>query len=125
MKTFREYVKERDANAMGLSPNDLGMPPKDTKPLDNDQEANIEKLTQVAKTAVKKHPEMMMDLLGQIADKDQEIKAAMDAIKGDTKGQKGAFRDKGLGHLGANPDLDNRDQVMPNWADMVNGGENA
>jgi hypothetical protein len=124
MKTFREYVKERDNNALGLSPNDLGMAPREGKPLDHDQEANIEKLTQVAKTAVRKHPEMMMDLLGQIAEKDQEISSALEAIKSDTKG-KGVFRDKGLGHLGANPDLDSRDQVMPTWADMVNGGENA
>lgn len=121
MKSFRDYVQLREEdNPMGLAAKDVAGPKRDG-PSTPDHEAYINRLVQVAKTAVQKYPEMMVDLLGKVAEKDEGIRASLEAVRGETKKFGGkAFRDKGLGQMGYDDDAD---QVMPNHADSHSGDE--
>ena len=126
MKTFGDYLhrrlKEDGEPPMGIGPTDIGIKARDDGPIDKDQEAQMGKLVQLAKTASHKHPDLVIGMLEKLAEKDGEIRSGLEALKGEMHRTGNKFKDKGLGNMG-NDDQDHKDQIMPPYADMTSGGE--
>lgn len=108
MKTFSQYLRKREhAETTTDHDNDSG-----------DREATRQKLVQIAKVVCHKHPKAMIGLLDKIAERDDEIRSALEDLKRNMTGSS-LGNDQGLGDLGNG----RGDEVTPSAADSQGSEE--
>jgi hypothetical protein len=117
VRSFSGFLENRlKEDGLG-GPMDVAVKPPGDGPVDTDQDAQMGRLVQLAKTAAKKYPEAVMALLDKLSNKDGELRSGLESLRGDMRrtGNKD-FTDKGLGDEG-------QEVVTPPYADMSSGGE--